>query len=280
MNPVEKALWYIESHFAEEIGLEDVAQAAGVSRFHLLRAFSSVTGWPVMRYIRARRLCEAAKRLARCDGGGILDVALEAGYGSHEAFTRAFRQQFGIVPDALRNGCGLETLNLVEPLKMDETPLDTLAVPRFEDGRTLLIAGLRERYDHDGTAAIPSQWQRFQPYTGHVANQTGNAAYGICYNTDDEGNMDYLCGVEVTSFDGLPPELERIRVPPQHYAVFRHDQHISAIRRTFMTIFGKWFPASPWEVQDAPVFERYGERFDPETGSGGFEIWIPVRRKG
>lgn len=278
MNPVEKAVWYIESHFAGDITLEDVAAAAGVSRFHLLRAFGTITGWSVMRYIRARRLSEAARALARRDGG-ILDIALEAGYGSHEAFTRAFRQHFGIVPDALKADCAIETLTLVEPIKMDETLLDTLAAPRFEDGKTLLIAGLRERYDQERSAAIPSQWQRFQPYIGHVANQTGNAAYGVCYNTDDEGNMDYLCGIEVTSFDGLPPELERVRVPPQHYAVFRHAEHISTIRRTFATIFGKWFPASAHEVQDAAIFERYGEEFDPETGLGGFEIWIPVKRK-
>lgn len=278
MNPVEKAVWYIESHFAGEIALEDVALAAGVSRFHLLRAFGSVTGWPVMRYIRARRLSEAARALA-ARNGGILDIALEAGYGSHEAFTRAFRQQFGIVPDALRTGRALETLKLVEPLKMDETPLETLTAPRFEDGATLLFAGLRERYDQDGSAAIPSQWQRFQPHIGHVANQTGDAAYGVCYNSDDDGNIDYLSGVEVTSFDGLQPELERIRVAPQRYAVFRHDEHVSTIRRTWMTIFGKWFPASAYEAADAPSFERYDARFDPQTGFGGFEIWIPVKRK-
>jgi AraC family transcriptional regulator len=279
MTPVEKAVWYIESHFSGEISLESVAEAAGVSRFHLVRAFSAVTGWSVMRYIRARRLTEAAKTLAR-RGGGILDVALAAGYGSHEAFTRAFRQQFGIVPDALKAQCAIEALRLVEPVRMNEILLDTLGAPRFEDGRLLLIAGLRERYDHEGSAAIPSQWQRFQPYIGHIANQTGNAAYGVCYNSDDDGNIDYLCGVEVTSFDGLQPELERIRVPPQRYAVFHHQEHISTIRRTWMTIFNKWFPTSNHEIEDAPSFERYDESFDPETGFGGFEIWIPVKRWG
>jgi AraC family transcriptional regulator len=278
MTAVEKAVWYIESHFAGDITLEDVAEAAGVSRFHLLRAFGTVTGWSVMRYIRARRLSEAAKVLARREGN-ILDVALDAGYGSHEAFTRAFRQHFGIVPDALKAESAIETLTLTEPIKMEEASLDTLNAPRFEDGGTLLFAGLRERYDQERSAAIPSQWQRFQPYIGHIANQTGMAAYGVCYNTDDEGNMDYLCGVEVTSFDGLSTELERIRVPPQHYAVFRHAEHVSTIRRTFATIFSKWFPASSYEVQDAPLFERYGEGFDPRTGLGGFEICIPVRRK-
>src|SRR4051812_44837511 len=101
MNPVGKALWFIESHFAEELTLDDIAHCGCVSRFHLARAFEAATGVPVMRYVRGRRLSEAARRLA--DGApDILTVAIDAGYGSHEAFTRAFREQFGLTPEALR----------------------------------------------------------------------------------------------------------------------------------------------------------------------------------
>ena len=97
MNPVKKALWFIESHYSRELTLDDIASGGCVSRYHLSRAFEAATGRPVMRYVRARRLTEAARRLT---GGApdILAVALEAGYGSHEAFTRAFREQFGLTP--------------------------------------------------------------------------------------------------------------------------------------------------------------------------------------
>ena len=46
MNAIEKALWFIESHFASEITLEDLAKAGGVSRFHITRAFGAATGFP------------------------------------------------------------------------------------------------------------------------------------------------------------------------------------------------------------------------------------------
>lgn len=101
MTPVGKALWYIESHFAEEVALDDVAACGGVSRFHLSRAFGVATGHSIMRYVRGGRLTEAARRLA--DGApDILSVALDAGYGSHEAFTRAFRDPFGVTPETAR----------------------------------------------------------------------------------------------------------------------------------------------------------------------------------
>src|ERR1700742_1751890 len=103
MNPAQKALWFIESHLAEPLTLDEIAEVAGISRFHLVRAFAAVTGLPVMRYVRARRLTEAARALA---GGApdILTVALEAGYGSHEGFTRAVRDHFGGAPERGRAG--------------------------------------------------------------------------------------------------------------------------------------------------------------------------------
>ncbi len=60
MNAIGKAIWYVESHFADDITLDDVAEAAGLSKFHLAGAFSTFAGTSVMRHVRARRLSEAA----------------------------------------------------------------------------------------------------------------------------------------------------------------------------------------------------------------------------
>jgi len=49
MNPVSKALWFIESHFAEDLSLGDVATAGGVSRYHMSRVFGASTGCSVVR---------------------------------------------------------------------------------------------------------------------------------------------------------------------------------------------------------------------------------------
>ena len=64
MNPVAKALWFIESHFTEDLTLDDVASAGGVSRYHMSRVFGSATGCSITRYMRGRRLTEAARTLA------------------------------------------------------------------------------------------------------------------------------------------------------------------------------------------------------------------------
>src|SRR6476620_7283663 len=80
MNPAHKALWFIESHLADELTLDDIAGVAGISRFHLVRAFAAATGLSVMRYVRARATLErsgagARRRRARYPhlgaGGGL-----------------------------------------------------------------------------------------------------------------------------------------------------------------------------------------------------------------
>src|SRR5436305_15022593 len=120
----------------------------------MVRAFAAATGLSVMRYVRARRLSEAARALAN-GAPDILQLALEADYGSHEAFTRAFRDHFGVTPENVRATACLDNLTLQEPILMDSTLTEKLEPPRFATGKPLLIAGIGERYSSENGAGIP-----------------------------------------------------------------------------------------------------------------------------
>jgi AraC family transcriptional regulator len=276
MSPAQKALWFIESHLAEPITLDEISGVAEVSRFHLVRAFGEATGFSVMRYVRARRLTEAARALA-AGAPDILTLALDADYGSHEAFTRAFRDHFGITPEMVRATTCLNRLKLQEPMRMDSTASDNLQAPRFETGKPLLVAGIGDRFSHENGAGIPGLWQRFHQSIADVPGRVGQVAYGVCCNGDDAGNFDYIAGVEVSDFSDLPREFSRVRIPQQKYAVFTHREHVATIRRTIDAIWNHWLPASGFKMADAPTFERYDDKFDPVTGNGGFEIWVPIK---
>jgi AraC family transcriptional regulator len=276
MNPVSKALWYVENNFAGEITLDEIAGVAGVSRYHISRAFGEAIGRPITLYVRGRRLTEAAKVLAS-SATDILTVALESGYGSHEAFTRAFREQFGQTPESVRAQRHLDNIKLVEAVNMNQPILKDIAEPRFESRNAFLVAGLSARYDYETCGGgIPAQWQRFAPYIGNVPGQVGTDAYGVRFNSDDTG-LDYACGVEVSDFSRLPPDLCRVRVPANRYAVFTHSGHVSAIRSTWYAIWNKWLPKSGHQLADAPDFERYDARFDARSGAGEVEIWVPLK---
>src|SRR6516165_3883931 len=163
MNPAQRALWYIESHLADALTLDDISAIGGVSRFHMVRAFAAATGCSVMRYVRARRLSEAARALA-AGAPDILQLALDADYGSHEAFTRAFRDHFGITPEAVRATTCLDKLKLQEPILMESAAFDTIRAPRFESGKAMLVAGLGERISMETSAGIPGLWHRFHQH--------------------------------------------------------------------------------------------------------------------
>jgi len=132
----------------------------------------------------------------------------------------------------------------------------------------MLIAGLKERYSCDSSAAIASQWQRFAPHL-----KAGQTTYGVKYNPDDEGTFDYLCGIETSD---PPADWTTVRIPEQKYAVFTHKAHISTVGHTHSTIWSQWLPESDLKVTQAPDFEKDGPEFNGQTGEGGLEIWIPV----
>jgi AraC family transcriptional regulator len=276
MRPVDRAIWYIEAHSDANPSLDDIASNACVSKHYLLRAFSAATGLSIMRYVRARRLSQAAQHLAN-GSPNILALAIESGYASHEAFTRAFRDQFALTPEAVRAQGHVRNLQLQEPVAMS-SELRSIEAPRFEVSKVLLIAGLAQRYEGIAAGAgIPAQWQRFARHLGSIPGQVSEVAYGVCYNTDDEGGMDYLAGVEVRDFTSLPEGLAHLRIPATKYAVFLHRQHISMIRGTWNAIWNEWLPKSGHEAADAPIIERYDQRFDPQSGNGEVELWVPIQ---
>jgi AraC family transcriptional regulator len=229
-----------------------------------------------MRYVRARRLSEAARQLAH-GAGDILRIALDAGYGSHEAFTRAFRDHFLLTPEQVRAQGHINNPQFVEAIAMNSAPVLDLAPPRFETSQPMLLAGLVERYECQSPAGIPDQWQRFNPYLGNIPGQVGKTAYGVSYNFDGDGNFDYMSGVEITAASDQPKALNTLQVPAQRYVVFTHKGHVAGIRATFAAIWSKWFPESGEQAVNGPTLERYGAEFNPVTGMGGFEIWIPIQ---
>ncbi|MGZ8425974.1 MAG: GyrI-like domain-containing protein [Candidatus Binatia bacterium] len=153
-----------------------------------------------------------------------------------------------------------------------------LGALRFEHGREMLIAGLNQSYTFENRSKIPMQWENFIPQIGKVPGQMGRVAYGVCWNNRPGHGFDYLSGVEVTDAAKLPPELATVRLPGQEYAVLTHSDHVSAIGTTIDKIWNGWVRQSGLKVKESPWFERYKEEFNPQTGIGGMEFWIPITR--
>jgi AraC family transcriptional regulator len=274
-TPVGRALWLVENRLAEEISLKGVAAEIGVTPYYLTRAFGTATGRSFMEYARGRRLTEAARSLLNGDSQ-LLQVALDYGYARHATFTRAFRKEFGVPPHAFRKSPPSYCLKLTEPLQMDKSKLIELPPPRLETREQFVIAGLRAHYSFEASEGIPDQWRRFAPQIGHVEGQLGPETFGVSCNFSGKGQFDYITGVRVRAAINNVPELSSISIAPARYVVFTHPSHVIDLHRTHYAIWNVWMPQSGHRISNAPNFELYHEDFNPVTGTGKIEIWMPV----
>lgn len=166
---------------------------------------------------------------------------------------------------------------------MTETAPFVLPAPRFETRGPFVVAGLRERYrfaDGDFTGPIGAQWTRFAPRLGTIPDAVPGVAYGLFFSRiEGLDGFEYRCGVEVVA-DAAPGDLVIARVPALRYAVFPHERRVTEFRSTIDAIYFDWLPNSDYamaQVDGAPdIVERYGPGYDPASGAGDIEFWIPV----
>jgi AraC family transcriptional regulator len=275
MSLPDKALWIIERNSTEPLTLDGIAATCGVSRSHLAHAFGTATGVSVMQYVRGRRLSAAARALA-AGAPDILAIALEAGYGSHEAFTRAFRDRFQQTPESVRERRSVDGLALVGPLELRPHANVHLDPPRIVDEQLVRVVGLAERCSFDTSITIPAQWQRFMECYDAIPYKRDQIPIGVNYSADDDGQFHYMCGADVLRFGARAHDLLHLEIEPREYAVFEHRGHVSTIFQTYRCIWDEAMPATGRAVADAPVIERHNPAFNPRTGEGGLTLWIPL----
>lgn len=145
----------------------------------------------------------------------------------------------------------------------------------------MLLAGLRAEHQFETLhLTIPAQWERFRAL-GAIQGRVGGVRYGAMCGTDlAKQRLEYMCAVEVGSFNALPKSMGRMRVPAAHYAVFTHLGPVTGLPVTWKAIWERWVPTAGCTLAPTPDFERYGDGFDVATMSGDTEIWLPIVRTG
>lgn len=269
---LDKIIWQTETMLGETITLELLSKKCAVSPYHICRVFQQGMGMSIMSYVRGRRLSIAAQAIAERDEV-ILNVAIDAGYASHEAFTRAFASYFGVLPSTVRTARSVSHLSLMEPLKMKKDMIVDVAKPETRDREAFRVVGLSTQCSFEDTSSIPGLWQSFNAQEDEVIGAVEGAAYGVCFDADETGQFRYTAGFEAAE---KTEGMDYVDLPAGRYAVFTHTGHVSDLPKTVYTIWNKSLPDLGLEPAKASDFERYDNRFDPETGRGTVEIWIPI----
>ncbi len=271
---INRAIWFVEAQLAHRLTLERVATFVGVSQGHLSRIFARATGFTVMRYVQARRLSLAADLLTGTTVP-VQDVAVSAGYASHEAFCRAFRRRFGCTPMDARRG-----LSIVACVPPASRGLLSLSAPVAEI-RTLgpwVVAGLERTYEKSADH-YPNQWHDFQQQGWNPPLRVDRTFFGI-RQPDTRGlQHSYLCGIRLRRESDAPPGWCVAPLPRRTYAVFTHNGHVADIPSTWLSIWTCWSPPDGYRIdRSAPTIECYDETFVAYAGTRGVEIWIPISR--
>jgi len=303
---MNRVLDYVDAHLDGDLDLPSLAAVACFSPFHFHRLFMAWMGETLGDYLRRRRLEAAAVRLAANPALPVLDVAVSVGFGSGEAFARAFKLRFGETPTAWRQRSPQRWAADVQAMRrrqQDGNPDQALRNPdqsargRVADDRdsttpefpmkvtieTLLPA--RMAYlRHIGPYGQPvSQFwlQTMLPWL--IANGLEQAPrYGVglddpCITAPDKCRYDAGVAIPDDFVARNPAGIQTL--PGGRYAITDFEGSVDDIAATYTELLRDWLPASGLQADDRPFYEYYpaDARYDAEKGTFQCRICLAVR---
>src|SRR5690349_1271280 len=247
----DHVLRHIEANLFAPLSVGGLAGVAGLSPFHFSRLFTARIGESVMSHVRRKRMLYAAARLLGDRPPALAELAFDCGFESQEAFTRCFKQVFGITPGRFKRNADLSQALMEKQMSTIVTAKPDIALL---DGITqrgaFTVAGPSARIEGNNKQVIPTLWPRLL-HRLPLAGQKSRGSYGVCWGADlGEGSFNYMAGVEVARGSALPEGFSAIDIPAQSYRVFRvtldgseiHPQMTAAAQE----IWGERLPKSGW----------------------------------
>ncbi|MFF8726833.1 GyrI-like domain-containing protein [Streptomyces sp. NPDC015171] len=285
LDRLNQALEHIEGRLDDHIDPAELARTAATSEYHLRRMFSALAGMPLSEYIRRRRLTVAgAEVLAGREP--LLEIAVRYGYGSGEAFARAFRAVHGIGPgEARRTGATLVS----QPRLSFRLTVEGSSSMRYRvtDRPDFTVVGFKARVPlvHSGPNQAIIDFvrgidSRALAHLEKLSDQEPRGIVAVCDDLDPsraEGTeLDYYHGV-ITSAPS-PDGTAVLPVPAGAWAVFTASGPApQAVQELWRDVFTQWFPSNPYRGRPGPEILRM--RMSPDHTEADAELWLPVERE-
>jgi AraC family transcriptional regulator len=281
----------IENNLSDEINIVNLAKSFELSPWHFQRLFKSLVGDTLGSYTRGRRLTKAAQLLLNSDRG-IIDIAFEVGFNSHEAFSRSFKSQFKISPKTFRQNQPSVRLNdkpiLTEELFIHLTK-DITRAPIIKTTKERKIIGFDTTIpspfiSNDGYCdLLYSSWMKLLERQTEIKNRIPETYYVLSISQSGnfiEDTVDYIAGIPVSEFKTIPDGMVSYYFPAQLVAMFEVatvDKDTTA--KTIDYIYGYWLPNSKYnrgKGNDYELFEGVTDFEDPDLSS---KYVIPIKNK-
>jgi AraC family transcriptional regulator len=275
---------YIQNHIDEPLRLDALARVAGFSPFHFQRIFAAYVGETLAEYVRRIRLQRAAVELFD-SARSVTRIGLAAGYETPSAFTKAFKQCFGVAPSEMRTFSRQSALSIIRG-----------AEPKNQERRMEMEPDIRE---------LPDQEVLYVRRTGLVDNnfnQAADKAFEVLCRFAEEHDLSQhvvQCLAITPDDPGVrPPEecrydagfilREGVRVEPDgevgvqvleggRWAVFLHRGPYETMWQTWNAAYRDWLPASGEQLRDVSPYEVYlDDKSKTKPEDLRTEIYIPI----
>jgi AraC family transcriptional regulator len=292
---VERTIRRITQALDEALDLADLARDAALSPFHFHRVFRGMVGETPLEMHRRLRLERAASQLLAGDAP-VTRIAFDAGYETHEAFTRAFHQAYGAAPSAFRNH-GTTAGNCARPPDIELAArsgvhFSTMTKPpaiRFANGETTMNVTIAEMPEfrvatvpHVGPYnRISEAFQRLQAIAGPAGLIHGRAMMLAIYHDDPETTpaeqLRSDAGLTVPDGVPLPNGLVEKRLPKGRYASTTHVGPYTTLGDTWVRFMGEWLPKSGKRIGDGTTYEVY--RNNPQNTPAHelrTDLYVPI----
>ena len=286
---IEEAVDIIENNLKEPLSLDDVSRRLHLSKYHLHRLFRSLTGQPMMSYVRGRRLSSSITELLETDLK-IIDIAEEYHFEYEQSYQRAFKRRFGIPPNEFRRKrMEIPIDQLLDCGLIYDLPQGVLLSPRYCVLPTFCVAGVEELINHrENYEKITANSLALYFHTQlreKIPDRINDHIYFglITYSENPEIANYYMPSVEVAREQPLPEPLICRTLLTQTYAVFRYlgfhspeELSMQNLGALYALIDTNWYPNTSHE-QSAPY---HIERMDLHNCSPTYcetDIYIPIR---
>ncbi len=253
---------HIQNHLDDDLSLDELAGVACFSPYHFHRIFRGMVGESVKEYVRRLRLERTAGELMHRQRP-VTQIALDAGYETHESFTRAFRAMFDMSPSGFRSDFrkGAARLAAVRSEKTTATSANKgdvkmeVTIQKFDAIKVAFVRHVGPYKECEAAwgklCSAPAVMMTMGPDTLMI---------GICYDDPDiteAGKIRYDACATVPADFVAPDGIETQTIAAGEYAVTMHKGSYDGLHDTYRNFFGEWFPASGREPASSPSLEIY-----------------------
>ncbi|KTC99782.1 AraC family transcriptional regulator [Legionella feeleii] len=276
---LNRVIEFIGKHLDEKLTLNQLSDIACFSKYHFHRLFTAYTGLSLQQYVRWLRLKRAAHQLIVNKDKSIIEIAINAGFESHESFTRAFKQACHLNPSEFRAQSSWQVWEQ-QPYCLPKQGEMTMHVS-IKNMAARRLAVLEHRGDPQKVGDSVNRlinWAKAQ--TINLKPKAGEA-FGFAYDdpqTTPAAEFRFDLGITVPEQLKLEGEVIEKRLPAGRYAVAVHKGSRNTIGDTVYGLYRDWLPESGEELGNLPCIFCY-YNFDHEVAETELmtECWLLLK---